>query len=81
MITVNVHEAKTRLSHYLALVAGGETVTVCKRNIPVAELGPVKKNTLKGKRPLGLSSVKIDVPPSFFEPLPDYILEGFNNPK
>jgi len=39
MITVNTHEAKTRLSELLAKVeTGQETVTICRHGRPVAEL-------------------------------------------
>ena len=39
MITVNTHEAKTRLSALLAAVeTGGETVIICRNGKPAAEL-------------------------------------------
>ena len=38
MITINVQEAKTHLSHYLDEVAKGENFILCKRNKPVAEM-------------------------------------------
>ncbi len=39
MITVNTHEAKTRLSALLAAVEQrGEVVTICRNGKPVAEL-------------------------------------------
>ena len=39
MITVNVHEAKTRLSALLAAVEKkGETIIICRNGKPVAEL-------------------------------------------
>lgn len=39
MITVNTHEAKTRLSALLAAVEQkGETVLICRNGKPVAEL-------------------------------------------
>jgi len=80
MITVNIHEAKTHLSKYIAMAEKGERVVVCKHNIPVIELKPVKK---KGERLLGPLSPerKFEIPDSFFEPLPDDIMEAFTNPK
>ena len=43
MRTVNVHEAKTRLSELLAGVeAKGEWVCICRNGKPVAELRPIK---------------------------------------
>ncbi len=48
MITVNMHEAKTRLSKLVkAVEEKGETVVVCRHGKPVAELG---KPTTLGKR-------------------------------
>ncbi len=77
MIRVNVHEAKTHLSRYLERVAGGESVIICKRNIPVAELRPIVQPPKK-LRPLGLAKGQFEVGPEFFEPLPDDLLRAFN---
>lgn len=76
MITVNVHEVKAHLSEYLARVEAGETVTICRRNTPVAELRPVRKPAAK-PRPIGLAKGMGHVPPSFFEPLHDELLDLF----
>ena len=44
MITVNTHEAKTRLSALLAAVEEeGEVVLVCRNGRPVAELRPLAR--------------------------------------
>ena len=68
MIKVNVHAAKTHLSKYLARVAAGETVILCNRNVPVAELRPVPHRRTT-RRPVGLARGRFEVPPSFFDPL------------
>ena len=44
MIKLNIHEVKGQLSKYIGMVEGGETIVVCKRNIPVAEIRPIEKN-------------------------------------
>ncbi len=75
MISVNLHEAKTQLSHLLDLTRDGEKIVVCKRNIPYVELTPVKKS--KPKRTLGNPTYRFKVPASFFEPLPEDILAAF----
>jgi antitoxin (DNA-binding transcriptional repressor) of toxin-antitoxin stability system len=49
-------------------VAGGETVLICRRNVPAAELRPVRK-ARRTRRPVGLVP-GFRVPPSFFAPLP-----------
>ena len=77
MIRVNIHEAKTHLSRYLQRVAEGESVIICKRNIPVAELRPITQQP-KNLRPVGLAKGQFEVGPEFFLPLPDDILKGFN---
>jgi prevent-host-death family protein len=77
MIRVNVHEAKTHLSRYLERVAEGESVVICKRNIPVAELRPIVQPEKK-LRPIGLAKGQFEVGPEFFEPLPNDLLRAFN---
>jgi prevent-host-death family protein len=68
MIKVNIHAAKTHLSRYLARVAAGETVVICNRNVPVAEIHPVPRHRAT-RRPVGLARGTFEVPPAFFEPL------------
>jgi prevent-host-death family protein len=40
MPTVNIHEAKTNLSHLLTRVENGETITIARAGKPVADLVP-----------------------------------------
>ena len=40
---LNLHEVKDQFSKYIEMVESGETIVVCKRNIPVAEIRPVEK--------------------------------------
>jgi prevent-host-death family protein len=75
MIRVNVHDAKTNLSRYLARVEAGEAVLICRRNVPVAELRPVAQRP--EKRALGQAAGQFAVTEAFFEPLPDEILDAF----
>jgi antitoxin (DNA-binding transcriptional repressor) of toxin-antitoxin stability system len=72
MIKLNVHEAKTHLSRHLARVAKGESILLCKRNVPVAEIRPISPGRKK-KRPIGLAKGTFRIPPEFFEPLPPLI--------
>ncbi len=76
MIKLNIHEAKTHLSRYLSRLEKGETILLCKRNIPIAEIKPLLKSPRK-PRPIGLAKGLFQVPPSFFEPLPEKDLRGF----
>lgn len=76
MISVNVHEVKAKLSEYLARVEAGEVVMICRRNVPVAELRAAP-GSLADERPRGLAKGLFQVPASFFEALPDDVLNAF----
>ena len=76
MIKVNIHAAKTHLSRYLARVAAGETVVLCYRSVPVAEIRAVPSHRTT-RRPVGLARRTLEVPPAFFEPLSDADLEAW----
>lgn len=76
MIRINVHEAKAKLSEYLARVEAGETVVICRRNVPVAELRAAPRVSREA-RPFGLAAGEFEVPTAFFEPLPADIQAAF----
>ena len=75
MIKVNVFEAKAKLSEYLDQLSRGERVVICRRNRPVAELVPIAAARSE-PRPVG-GAKSFTVPPSFFEPLPDDVIDTF----
>lgn len=75
MIRINIAEAKARLSRYLENVERGEIVVLCRRNVPIAEIRPLTKPPAH-ERPVGIDR-GMTVPDSFFEPLPDDVLEAF----
>jgi prevent-host-death family protein len=78
MIVINTHEAKAKLSEYLAAVEAGEVVQICRRNVPVAQIVPLPKPRSE-PRPTGLAcDAEYEIPDSFFEPLPDALLKAFN---
>jgi antitoxin (DNA-binding transcriptional repressor) of toxin-antitoxin stability system len=76
MKVVNIYEAKAKLSEFLDAVAGGERVLICKRNHPVAELRAIP-GARTSPRPIGKAAGRLRVPPAYFEPLPDGVVEGF----
>jgi len=43
MTRINIAEAKARLSQYVRRVKHGETILLCERNVPVAEIRPLGK--------------------------------------
>jgi prevent-host-death family protein len=75
MKTVNVHQAKTQLSRLLEEVAAGQEIVIAKAGKPVARL--VSLRAASKKRQLGILEDKLTVPPNFDAPLPDAILEAF----
>jgi prevent-host-death family protein len=76
MKVVSVADAKAQLSSLLDQVERGESVTITRHNVPVAEIRSVAKpNT--GPRPWGLAKGTFVVPDDFNEPLPDDLLDAF----
>ncbi|MBD3793711.1 MAG: type II toxin-antitoxin system prevent-host-death family antitoxin [Campylobacterales bacterium] len=57
-MVVNISEAKTNLSKLIEMVYHGESVTIAKNNLPIADLVIHKP---KGKRKLGLAKGKLHV--------------------
>ena len=76
MIRLNIHEAKTHLSRYLPLLEQGETIILCKRNVPIAEIKPIEKRRTEPRK-LGLAEGEFEVTDEFFEPLPEELLAAF----
>lgn len=76
MIKLNIHEAKTHLSKYLAKLKAGERIVLCKRNQPVAQITPLPEAPTH-PRPIGLAKGVFTVPRSFFVVLPDEVLDAF----
>jgi prevent-host-death family protein len=72
MRQVNIHEAKTQLSK---LISDGEEVIIARYGEPVARLVPIRPSATR--RSPGSARGKFTVPPEFFEPLPNELLNGF----
>ena len=69
MIKVNIQDAKTHLSRYAKMVKNGETVILCDRNKPFAQLCPLPaKKTAPKKRPLGIDKGKVVLPEGWDSP-------------
>jgi antitoxin (DNA-binding transcriptional repressor) of toxin-antitoxin stability system len=80
MISLNINEIKSHFSSFLAKVIRGETVVVCKRNVPIAEIKPIAALPSQ-KRPIGLAGKEypdFNIGDAFFEALPDDIAAAFN---
>jgi prevent-host-death family protein len=75
VIKVNVHDAKTNLSRYLAKVEAGEVLVLCRHNRPIAELRSIPKP--RQRRRFGIDE-GFHIPDSaMFDPLPDWLQKYF----
>ena len=75
---VNVHEAKTHLSKLLERVKNGEEVVIAKAGKPYARLVPLAAagGEKKRRKPGSLAHLG-PIPDSFFDPLPDEVLDAW----
>ena len=81
MLKVNIHEAKTQLSRHLErLIRQGESILLCKRNVPVAEIRPLPRTTQQPRK-VGLAKNEFKIPKEFFEPLPKDLKSLFSGKK
>lgn len=82
MIRLNIHEAKTHLSRHLDAVEQGEVVVLCRRNVPIAEIRRIAPARMEPRRPGAAREIygPLEVPATFFEPLPDWMLDTFVDP-
>ena len=64
------------LSHYLAELLTNETLLLCNRNRPVAELRLLSQKVPQKPR-IGAAKGKFAIPKAFFDPLPDEIVKAF----
>ncbi len=78
VMKVNIHNAKTHLSRYVEeLERTGKPIILCRRNVPVAELRPLRKVRTQPRR-IGLAAGRFTVSDEFFEPLPEALLASFH---
>ncbi|MBN1106448.1 MAG: type II toxin-antitoxin system Phd/YefM family antitoxin [Deltaproteobacteria bacterium] len=75
MRQVNIHEAKTQFSRLLAAVEQGEEIVIARYGQPIAKLVAIRPSA--SPRKPGTAKGRFTVPPAFFEPLPDEVIEGF----
>jgi prevent-host-death family protein len=70
MPTFTVHHAKTNLSKLIESAERGEEIIIARGKDPVVRMVPI--NPPPQKRPFGLHKDEaFELPPEFFEPLPD----------
>jgi prevent-host-death family protein len=73
--TVNIYEAKTRLSQLVDKAAAGEDVVVSRHGKPLVRITRLAAS----KRPIrfGVLKGKVSVARDFDEPLPEDMIAGF----
>ena len=76
MDSINVYQAKTKLSELIDRAAAGEEIVIARHGRPVARLIAYRPPGLK-RRKLGLLAGKLRVPDDFDDPLPDDVLDAF----
>ena len=75
MTIVNMHEAKTQLSHLVAQVESGEEVVIARAGQPVARLVPVRSS---GPRRPGALKDRVRIDEAFHEPLPSEEIDAWD---
>lgn len=77
METVNIYEAKTRLSQLVEKAASGEDVVIARAGRPIARLTRLQKTARK--RRLGLLDGRFRIPDDFNRPLPKDVVRAFES--
>lgn len=75
METVNIYDAKTRLSQLVDKAAAGEDVVVSRNGKPLARI--TRLDAPKRRIRFGVLKGKLTVPEDFDAPLPVEVLAGF----
>jgi prevent-host-death family protein len=73
--TLNLYEAKTRLSQLVEEAAAGEEIVIAKAGVPRARLVPLRRKK-RVRRP-GRAQGRIWIAEDFDSPLPPDVLAGF----
>ncbi len=73
---ISIADAKANLSKYVKIAASGQVVVICNRNVPVAELRPIPRET---PRNLGVFAGAFELSDSFFEPLVEEEAAGWDD--
>lgn len=77
METVNIHDAKTRLSQLIARAVAGEPFIIAKAGTPLVKVERIEQSEMSGKRRLGALEGQFQVPDDFDTMFQDEIEEIF----
>ncbi len=61
MKVANIAEFKNNLSKFIAIVEKGETVKICRRNIPIAQMIPISPESKRNRTRLGCGRGSVEV--------------------
>jgi len=75
MIHIEQKELGQPFSEYMARVRHGETLVITDEAEPIAEIRPLATTSPTVDRQIGWAKGLIEIPDSFFDPLPDDELE------
>jgi prevent-host-death family protein len=75
MDTINIYDAKTRLSQLVDRAAAGEDVVVSRNGKPLVRI--TRLESPKRRIVFGVLKGKVSIAPDFDAPLPDSVLAGF----
>jgi antitoxin (DNA-binding transcriptional repressor) of toxin-antitoxin stability system len=78
MNQVNLDDMQKNLPSYLQRVEAGETLVIIRSGKPVAEVKPVDMPG-EALRPFGLCAGEFTVPDDFDSPLPEPVLDAFED--
>jgi antitoxin (DNA-binding transcriptional repressor) of toxin-antitoxin stability system len=74
---VNVAKAKNELPELIRVVENGESVTICRRGVPVVDMVRTKEPTRK-KRRFGTLKGRIEIlDPDWWKPMTDDEVDAF----
>jgi prevent-host-death family protein len=79
MATVSVYNARAEFSRLIERALTGEEIVITRRGKPAVRLVPVEEP--RSRRKPGALKGKLELPDSFFDPLPDDIIEAFYQSK
>ncbi len=75
MKPVTIHAAKTNLSKLIERACAGEEVVIARGNTPVVRIVPIEPP--RKKRQFGAMRGQLEIPDSFFDPLPEEELRAW----
>ena len=81
MISLNINDIQQNLSEFIQLIQEGNPLIITQADRPIAEIKPISANSSqKEPRPIGLCEGDFIVPDDFNDPLPEEIINLFENP-